>query len=147
MKMKANPKAGALIRAVGLLQLKLLLSALRDIALSPITLGAAALDLVLLKVQEPRYFRKSLRIAEYTDHWIDAWSHGREAEEPAHENFDALFARVEEVVRDPQSGARRARILNRWAKRQITRARQRTTPQLSAIPTSDYRRDEPPQDS
>jgi hypothetical protein len=119
-----------LIRAVALLQLKLLLGAVRDLALSPVTLAAAALDLVFLKSHEPRFFRGVLRIGEHTENWIDLWSHGRDAQAPPRENFEALLARVEEVVRDPQSGARRARVLKRWAERQIARARQRKAAKL-----------------
>ena len=50
---------------------------------------------------------------------------------PSRESVDALLFRVEEVVRDPQTGARRARVLRRWAERQIARARQRAVSQLS----------------
>lgn len=132
MKTKAKSEARVLIRAVGVLQLKLLVGALRDLVFSPITLAAAALDLILLKKQQPRFFRQALRVAEHTDDWIDVWSHGRGAEGPSRENFDMLLARVEEVVRDPQTGARRARVLKRWAERQIARARQRAAQQMAA---------------
>jgi hypothetical protein len=116
-----------LIRAVFLLQLKLLLGAARDLALSPATLIAAAVDLSLLKKQEPKYLRAVLRVGERIDDWIDIWSGAREADAPARENVDRLLARVEDVVRDPQSGARRARVLRRWAERQVSRAKQRAT--------------------
>lgn len=117
--------AGALVRAVVLLQLKLLLNAARDIVLIPLALIAAAADLALLKTDEPRFFRAVLRLGERSDRWIDVWSGGRESHEDPRENVDALLARVEDVVRDPQSGARRARVLKRWAERQVMRARQR----------------------
>jgi hypothetical protein len=117
--------ATALIKSVAILQLKLLLDAARDLALAPTALAAALLDLVLIKHQEPRFFRSVLRIGEHSDRWIDVWSGGRDADEPHRENVDALIARVEEVVRDPEIGARRARVLRRWAERQVLRARQR----------------------
>ncbi len=50
---------------------------------------------------------------------------------PPRENVDTLLARVEEVVRDPQTGARRARVLKRWAERQMARARQRATDEVA----------------
>ena len=113
-----------LVKSVVILLFKLFLDALRDVVLIPVALAAAAIDLVMIKTNEPRYFRAVLRIGESSDRWIDAWSGGDEDAEPR-ENVDALLARVEEVVRDPKSGARRARILKRWAERQVARARQR----------------------
>ena len=125
-------KAGPLIRAVAMLQLKLLLGAARDLALSPLTLAAALLDLVLLRSRDPKFFRLSLQIGERTEEWIDLCQSGaRHYEAPPRENVDALLARVEEVVRDPKTGARRARVLKRWAERQIARARVRAAEELS----------------
>ena len=124
--------SGPLLRAVALLQVKLLLGAARDLALSPLTLVAAAFDIAMLKQQEPRFLRGVLRIGERIDDWIDLWSGARDHTAPARENVDALLARVEEVVRDPQTGARRARVLKRWAERQLARAKQRAAQQIQA---------------
>lgn len=112
-----------LIRDVILLQFKLLLDALRDIALSPLTLAAAALDLVLSRSQPPRYFYAVLKLGERSEEWIDLWAAARGARATDRENVDALLARVEEVVSDPGVGARRARVLKRWAERQLAKAR------------------------
>ena len=128
--------ASALIKSVAILQLKLLLDAARDLALAPLAIAAALLDLVLVKHQEPRFFRSVLRIGEHSDRWIDVWSGGRDADEPHRENVDALIARVEEVVRDPEVGARRARVLRRWAERQMSRARQRAASASSRLPAA-----------
>ena len=132
-------KATSLMKAVGLLQLKVLLGAARDLVSGPAALVAAFFDLVLLNHQEPRFFNAILRLGERSDRWIDVWSGGRHPEEDPRENVDALIARVEEVVRDPQVGARQARVLRRWAERQVSRARQRAATELStrlAIPSS-----------
>ena len=94
-----------LARDVLLLQAKLLLDAARDLALSP----------------APRYFRMVLRFGERSDEWIDLWSGARDAQAPPRENVDALLARVEDVIRDPATGARRARVLKRWAERELRR--------------------------
>ena len=126
--------AVAMIKAVVLLQLKVLLGAARDLVVGPTAIVAAFIDLVLLKEQEPRFFKSTLRFGEQSDRWIDVWSAGRHAEEAPRENVDALLASVEEVVRDPQMGARRARVLKRWAARQIARAHKRAVAQLSARP-------------
>jgi len=124
--------ATRLIKEVVLLQLKVLLGAARDLALGPLALVAALFDLVSLKQREPRYFTAVLRFGEKSDRWIDVWSGGRDLESPPRENVDALIARVEEVVRDPQTGARRARVLKRWAERQIARARDRAGVEISS---------------
>jgi hypothetical protein len=134
-------KAGPLFRAVVLLQIKLLLGAGRDLVIGPVALAAAALDLLALKGQEPKYLRAVLRFGERTDEWIDTWSHGRDGSEPARENVEMLLARVEDVVRDPQSGARRARVLRRWAERQVSRARQRAATQPTARADASVRPD------
>ncbi|MEO7876490.1 MAG: hypothetical protein ABIR62_10265 [Dokdonella sp.] len=131
--------ATPLIRVVALLQIKLLLSAGRDLVLAPVALAAAALDLVSLKKQEPQYFRAVLRFGQQTDEWIDTWSHGRGDAAPPRGSVDALLASVEDVVRDPQSGAHRARVLKRWAERQMSRARQQTATQLSTRSGPEHR--------
>ena len=64
----------SLTRAVLLLQLKLLLDTVRDLALSPLSLAAAALDLLLSGRQSPRYFQLILRLGKRSDDWIDLWS-------------------------------------------------------------------------
>jgi hypothetical protein len=125
MNSERSRPAIALIKSVAVLQLKVLLGAARDLAISPLAWAAALADLVLLKSQEPRFFRSVLRMGEHSDHWIDVWSGGRDADAPKRENVDALITRVEEVVRDPQVGARQARVLKRWAERQLPRAKQR----------------------
>lgn len=125
-------KTQTLIRGVAVLQLKLLLGAARDLALSPLTLGAALIDLAFLKEREPRFLKMVLRLGERVDEWIDIWSGARADGEPARENVDALLDRIEEAVRDPQNGARRARVLKRWAERQATRMQRRALGEIQA---------------
>ncbi|MGA7297799.1 MAG: hypothetical protein WBW92_09860 [Rhodanobacteraceae bacterium] len=127
--------APALLKSVAVLQLKLLLDALRDLILSPVALVAALADLLLLKWQRPQFFRWVLRTGAFSDHWIDLWSEAAESVEP-HENVDALLDRLEQVVRDPKTGARKARILKRWTERQLAQARKQAGAQLSARLTS-----------
>ncbi len=134
----------ALIKAVAVLQLKVLIGAARDLALGPTAIVAGLIDLILLKHQEPQFFRAALKFGEHTDRWIDVWSGARSLDEPRRENVDALIARVEDVVRDPQQGARRARVLKRWAERQVARARQRAAAEVSARLPSNRGRTGPP---
>lgn len=120
-------KAWPLIRAVAILQFKLLLGAGRDLVLIPIALAAALWDLIALKKQrEPRHFRQVLTIGEKSDRWIDVWYANHDQQAEPRENVDALLVRVEEVVRDREQGMRQARVLKRWAERQIQRAQQRS---------------------
>jgi hypothetical protein len=119
------PVRRKLVRDVLLLQVKLLLGAARDLALTPVTLTAAAIDFVLAGRQPPRFFYFIMRLGERSEHWIDTWSAARGEHEPPRENVESLLARVEEVVRDPKVGAYRARVLKRWAERQVMRARKR----------------------
>jgi len=120
---EAKRKAGPLIRAVIILQFKLLLGAGRDLVLIPIALVAALWDLMRIKQYEPRHFRQVLTIGEQTDRWIDVWYANHDQRAEPRENIDALLKHVEEAVRDRETGARRARVLKRWAERQIQRAK------------------------
>ncbi len=124
-------KPGPLIRAVALLQLKLLLNAGRDLVLIPLALVAALIDLIQLKKHEPQYFRQVLRVGEHSDRWIDMWYSNHDAQEEPRENVDMLLSRVEEVVRDREKGARQARVLKRWTERQLARAKQRATEEVT----------------
>ena len=119
MEKESKRKAVSLVKSVALMQLKLLLGAARDLVLSPVTLAAAALDLIRIKTHEPEYFRRTMKVGERTEEWIDLWSAAREPGEPSRENVDALLANLEQAVRDPKTGARRARVLKRWAERQM----------------------------
>ena len=121
-----------LIKAVAILQLKVLLGAARDLAVGPAAIAAALVDIVLLKQQKPRFFAHVLKFGEQSDRYIDVWSGGRDPDEDPRENVDALIARVETVVRDPEVGARHARVLRRWAERQAARAKRRAAAELTA---------------
>ena len=123
-------KRKALIRAVVVLQFKLALSALRDLVLIPLALGAALSDFVRMKTHEPRFFKYILRAGEHSDRYIDVWYHD-DPTQPPRENVDALLLRVQEVVRDREQGARQARVLKRWAERQLKSAKQRATHEVT----------------
>ncbi len=118
-----NQKAAAVVREVASLQIKLLIDALRDLVLSPITLGAALLDLLLIQKQPPRYFHLALRLGKRSDEWIDLWSPIEQRDGPAPENVDAMLTRVEELIRDPRTGAQHALVLKRWMEMTIARQR------------------------
>jgi len=131
MEPEQKQTAIGLMKAVAILQLKVLLGAARDLAVGPAAIAAAFADLVLLKQQKPRFFAMVLRFGELSDRYIDVWSGARDPDEDPRENVDALIARVETVVRDPEVGARQARVLRRWAERQAARAKRRAAAKLS----------------
>ncbi|MGB0132223.1 hypothetical protein, partial [Dokdonella sp.] len=70
-----------------------------------------------------RYFNSVLKLGLHTEEWIDLWSAAREDGPVRERNVDTLLASVEEIVSDPSVGARQARVLKRWAERQLARAR------------------------
>jgi hypothetical protein len=118
-----DPTVRSLARDLVFFQLKLLVDTLRDFILSPVSIAAALIDLMLSKFQPPRYFHAVLRLGERSEEWIDLWSAGRTSRHGHGANVDSLLTHVEEIVTDPKSGARRARILKRWAERQILQSR------------------------
>lgn len=133
MNTEAKRQRGPLLRAVIFLQLKLALSAARDLVLIPLALVAALFDFMRMKTHEPQFFRSVLKIGERSDRFIDVWydGHVHDPQSPPRDNVDALLTRVEEVVRDREQGARQARVLKRWAERQMQRAKQRASQEVS----------------
>ncbi len=106
--------------------LKLAVDAARDVVMIPLSIAAAAIDFAMLRKQEPRYFRALLEYGQRSAAAMDLWAaaYDRHAQP---ENVDAVLAQLDQAVRDPAAGARRARVLKRWAERQLRRRRS-TTP-------------------
>lgn len=145
-------RLGPLLREVAAFQLKLVGEAVRDLVLVPVSLGAALLDLVLIRRQAPRFFTATQRIARRTEQQVDQWSAAaRDRYGAMPESVDGLLAHVEAVVREPRSGAHKARVLRRWVEIQMARRRVRGdvtgvadgSEQPAAEPGSDPGRAEP----
>ncbi len=123
-----------LLRDAGAFQVKLLLDALRDIALSPLALVAALVDFVFAGSRPPQHFYAVLRLGRRSEAWIDLWAAGlREARsdetapaDTAPVNADWIMDRVESLIRDPRSGARDALVLKRWARMRLARSAAKT---------------------
>ncbi len=104
------PAHWALLRDVGVFQLKLLLDGVRDLLLSPVSLIAAAAGLVFDADRPGRLFHEVLRFGRRTDHWIALFSAaGPEGSpsspEPGRDvapsiGVDSLVARVEDLLAD-----------------------------------------------
>ncbi len=122
MSMSNHRRGFSLARDLLGFQLKLLLEALRDVVMIPLALVAAGIDILLLSRQEPRYFRALVdydqRNAASLDRWASAYDRHAQPE-----NVDAILSQLEAAIRDPRAGARRARVLKRWAERQLRRRR------------------------
>jgi hypothetical protein len=112
-----------LLRDVLRFQVKLLLDALRDIVLSPLSLAAAAVDGVTGRRDRDGLFYRLLRLGRRSEEWIDLWGAARDPGEPRPENVDLLMGHVEDLLRDPRAGGRKARALRRWLDRERTRRR------------------------
>lgn len=110
-----------LLRDVLRFQFKLLLDALRDVALSPLSLAAAAVDALGGRRDRDALFYRLLRIGRRSEDWIDLWGAAREPGQPHAANVDDLLGHVEAVLRDPRTGPRRARAMQRWLERERRR--------------------------
>jgi hypothetical protein len=130
---KPGPEATrAVIRDALVFQLKLLVDALRDVVMSPLTLGAALFDLLLARHQPPRLFYAMLQLGRRSEQAIDLWSAAVQRDGPYAGEVDLVLQRLEEALRDPRTGARRARVLRRWAERQLQRQARRL--QAASVP-------------
>jgi hypothetical protein len=85
-----------LLRDVLVFQVKLAMDALRDVVLSPLSLGAALLDLATGTERDPSWFERVLATGRRTERWIDLFGAARGGEEPP--GIDRLVARVEALV-------------------------------------------------
>ena len=106
---------GKLLREVALFQVKLLLATGRDLVLLPLSLFAAAFDFVFGRTE---LFRATLRLGRWSDEFIGVFP-PEQRDERAPFDADALLAQIEGLVRDPKSGAEKARLLSRWARMQL----------------------------
>jgi hypothetical protein len=104
-----------LVRDVVVFQIKLGMEAVLDIALIPVSLAAAALDLVLGNWRQPRWFHAVLRFGERCEHWIDLWGIATPGVDAPQSEVDAVMRSIETVIRNPRTGPDKLRELRRWA--------------------------------
>lgn len=98
----AQPGRGELLRDVAIFQLKLLLDALRDFVMSPVSLVAAAIDLLGRGRDTGENFRRVLELGRTTDRWINLFGPPRSLQPPVPDgaSFDRLVAQIESSIRD-----------------------------------------------
>jgi hypothetical protein len=115
---KGNPAPDAharwrFLRDVAVFQFKLALDNLRDFALIPVTLIAAAIDLVFKGEREGALFYKVLEWGWHSERVIDLYSVIERDDGPLGHDFtvDAIIARLERViVREYEKGGTTASV-------------------------------------
>lgn len=104
-----------LVRDVAVFQVKLGMEAVLDITLIPVSLAAAAMDLLLGNWRRPRWFHAVLRFGERCERRIDLWGvAATDANEPNAE-IDTVMRSIKTLIRQPGSGPQKVRELRRWA--------------------------------
>jgi len=118
--MTGNSNRGSrwrLVRDVVVFQIKLGMEALLDLALIPVSLAAAGLDLLLGNWRRPRWFHAVLRFGERCERRIDLW--GVATDDANQTEIDAVMRSIETLMRQPGAGQQKVRALRRWAARKL----------------------------
>lgn len=91
------------LKDVLLFQGKLLADGLRDVVLSPVSILAALIDLVVPGDDKGRRFYAVLRFGRSTEDWINLFG-AADRHDPAVESkgVDALVDELEAIIRDPE---------------------------------------------
>jgi len=108
-----------LVRDVAVFQVKLGMEAVLDIMLIPVSLAAAALDLVLGNWRRPRWFHAVLRFGERCEERIDLWRVATPGVDAPQSEVDAVMRSIEMLIRQPGTGPAKLRELRRWAATKI----------------------------
>jgi len=108
-----------LVRDVVVFQIKLGMEAALDLMLIPVSLAAAALDLLLGNWRRPRWFHAVLRFGERCEHWIDLWGIATHGVDAPQSEVDAVIRSIETLIRRPGTGPDKLRELRRWAATKI----------------------------
>ena len=97
-----DPEAGdrrwLLLRNVLVFQMKLAVDALRDVVLSPLSLGAALLDLATGTDRKPLYFEQIFTLGRRSEGWIDLFGGPPADDEASRPGIDRLVRRMESLV-------------------------------------------------
>ncbi len=97
------PNRWEFLRDVLVFQLKLLLDAVRDLVLSPVSIVAGVIDLISGDEPPGRYFYRLLAFGGRTDTWINLFGKSGRPEEPGgdeSDTIDSLVAQVERLMVD-----------------------------------------------
>jgi hypothetical protein len=90
-------------RDVVVFQVKLVVDGLRDLLLSPLSIGAALIDLLVPGDDGGKRFYSVVRFGRRTEQWINLFGAAdRHDPEVAPKGVDVLLHELETLVRDPQ---------------------------------------------
>ncbi len=104
-----------LVRDVAVFQVKLGMEAVLNLTLIPVSLAAAALDLLLGNWRQPRWFHAVLRFGERCEHRINVWGVAGHDSDAPQSDVDAVMRSIEALIRRPGTGPDKVRELRRWA--------------------------------
>jgi hypothetical protein len=104
-----------IVRDVVVFQTKLGMEALLDITLIPVSLAAAALDLLLGNWRRPRWFHAVLRFGERCEERINLWGVAPTGADASQSEVDVLLRNIETLILHPGTGPDKVRELRRWA--------------------------------
>jgi hypothetical protein len=113
------------------------MEAVLDLTLIPVSLAAAALDLLLGNWRRPRWFHAVLRFGERCEHRIDLWRIATPGAGAPQSEVDAVMRSIETLVRNPRTGPDKVRELRRWAATKLA-------PSGDGDPQPPDRRNDPP---
>jgi hypothetical protein len=97
------PDRWEFLRDVLVFQVKLLLDAVRDLVLSPVSIVAGIIDLISGDEPPGRYFYRLVEFGGQTDTWINLFGIPGRPEEPGGDEsvtIDSLVAQVERIMVD-----------------------------------------------
>lgn len=98
-KLTPEQKRGAVVlRDLAVFQLKLFLDGLMDLVMMPISIGAAALDLIAPTGTKGRRFYAVMTMAEKVDRWLNLYSASRVANREAEGLFGATRAGADSLL-------------------------------------------------
>jgi hypothetical protein len=90
-------------RDVVVFQLKLVVDGLRDLLLSPLSIGAALIDLLVPGDDGGRRFYSVVRFGRRTEQWINLFEAAdRHDPDDAPQGIDVVLKDLEAMARDPQ---------------------------------------------
>lgn len=90
-------------RDVVVFQVKLVVDGLRDVFLSPLSIGAALIDLLIPGDDGGKRFYSVVRFGRRTEQWINLFGAAdRPGPDIAPKGVDGLLHELETLVRDPQ---------------------------------------------
>lgn len=77
---------------------KLVVDGLRDVFLSPLSIGATLLDLVKSENRDESHFYKLMKLGKDSDEWIALFSAARKEQSQDQNNIDAIVGRIEKII-------------------------------------------------